>query len=354
MQKKNEKVARMFLLADPHIGSRRSPDINLIRGLQNMQKIDPNAVLIIDGDLTTSGRIEDFNRFWSILEENISKGTEKVISLGNHDVRGPLNKNWTSNPNDDTKYFNDKVKPNYQNHYLSNHSHLYFSKIINGCNMIVLNPEKGLKDAIFLSTQQLNWLESQLQLSEQEGLLSLIIVHQALNDTHWRSNYAGGFGSQDTQVKEILKRHPNCFVFSGHIHNGLGVCEAITRDFGTLIDLPAYAISENGYSGQSVGYYLQISKEWLEFQAWDFSVMEHLTQFDFRIPTVTLASTLNTTKNINAVKEGTALMNRYYNQDRYNDSITENYVGPPERELYGPKTWKEIENIILTQKNIAD
>lgn len=128
-----------------------------------------------------------------------------------------------------------------------------------------------------------------------------IICHQALNDTHMRSNVLNGFDDIDTdgtpngnytgadaKVKEIMAKYPVGVFLSGHIHNGLGYGEAIAREYGVCVDLPAFGGSENGCLDKGTGYEVMIYEDRIEFQAYNFATGERLSQYDkvVEFPTV--------------------------------------------------------------------
>jgi hypothetical protein len=326
-----DKTINMFVLADLHVGSRHHTAETFAEGLANMHRMDPHASYLINGDITTSGKVTQYQDVWQILDAALPTDADTIITLGNHDVRGPYSHDWNNYQESDPEYFREIVVPEYVSNYLQPRqgtNELYFA-VIRGCyQFVVLNSEKGLKDSAYLSIKQLAWLDAKLTNGTQAGLVNIVVVHQALRDTHWRSNFGGGFGIQDAVVKAILRRHRNTFVLSGHIHNGFGVCEVIPRPYGTCIDQPAYTVSENGYVGQGLGYYCHFSKQQMVFEAWDFVAMQHLSEYDMTIPTTALASVQN------AGGEVQQLLHLQYNQTLFNNPDTDDATAAPAVALF--------------------
>ena len=346
MLEDEDKTINLFLLADLHVGSHHDTVATFKQGLANMQKKDPNATYIINGDITTAGKSCQYDDVWRIMNSTLPANADTIISLGNHDVRGPFSHDWNNYQESDPAYFRDVVVPDYQQHYLApklGSNQLYFAVVRGTYQFIVLNTEKGLKDSAYLSKAQLLWLDQQLTHGTQSGLTNMVVVHQALRDTHWRSNFGGGFGIQDAAVKTVLKRHPNTFVLSGHIHNGLGVCEVIPREYGTCIDQPAYTVSENGYVGKGLGYYCHFSRSEMVFEAWDFVTMQHLNQFDFTLPTITLASVVDSDD-----VRMTALMHQTYDQRLFNDPETDDATDAPKTALFPAATREQVNAFIAS------
>ena len=163
----------------------------------------------------------------------------------------------------------------------------YFDKWIDGYHFIVLNTEKALKDSAYLSEEQLVWLEEKLDGQDQQKPV-FVCIHQALNDSHYRSNLYKGFGDADERVKEILKNYPQAVFLSGHIHNGFGVASVIDREYGTLVDVPSFNESENGYTEAGSGYQVNIYPDKIQLRARNFVTSQWLPEYDVNIALDTL------------------------------------------------------------------
>ncbi|MFD1392570.1 metallophosphoesterase family protein [Lacticaseibacillus jixianensis] len=341
----------LFILADLHLGSTRHTTASFHHALVNMRRLDPAAAVVVAGDITDWGAPEQFQDAWSALEK--VPVDQLIVCLGNHDVRGPHTLDWNNDQESDPTYFRDVVLPEYQAHYLSRLPGAvawqpYFTVDLGDYHFIVMNSEKGLKDAAYISAQQIAWLDEQLQAGEDEGQKNLVLVHQALRDTHWRSNIGGGFGIQDAVVKDVLRRHPNTFILSGHLHNGFGVAEAIPRSFGTCIDLPAFALSVNGYVGAALGYYCTFSARTMKFAAWDFAINRPLPQYDLLLSTTTLAAALPglAKKDPEAASRALQLLHRSYSSATVDDPRQAEVPAAPAEKLFGAAVQTQITDLI--------
>ncbi|WP_125705570.1 metallophosphoesterase family protein [Lacticaseibacillus daqingensis] len=326
-----------FLLADLHVDARWATLAALKAGLAQMQRLDAESPVVINGDLTNLGTPGQFEAVWTALAA-LPQSMPVIASLGNHDVRGPHARTWTNVPTARPAYFTETVLPNYRQAYLqpvTGQHRVYFSRVTGGIRWVVLNTEVGLKDAVVCSPAQLAWLDRTLTAGEAAGQFNAVLVHQALAGTHWRSNQYGGIGSADAPLKAVLRRHPGSFIFSGHIHNGLGVCEVIERDFGVCVDQPAYAVSENGVIGQGLGYYGTVGPTQVHLAAWDFARGVALSAYDVTWARTTLASRLPQLPAA-AAKTARGLLARAYDQRKYADPAHADDVAAPAQPLFGP------------------
>ncbi|KRN18633.1 metallophosphoesterase family protein [Lacticaseibacillus camelliae] len=341
----------LFILADLHLGSTRHTTAAFHHALVNMHRLDPNAALVIAGDVTDWGDPAQFQDAWSSLER--VPADQLIVCLGNHDVRGPHQLDYDNDQESDPEYFRQVTMPEYQAHYLSRVPGAkpwqpYFTVDLGDYHFIVMNSEKGLKDGAYISAQQVAWLDDELQAGEDGGQKNLVLVHQALRDTHWRSNFGGGFGIQDAVIKDVLRRHPNTFILSGHIHNGFGVAEAIPRDFGTCIDLPAFALSENGYDGAGLAYYCTFTARTMKFAAWDLAINRPLPQYDLSLKTTTLAAALPSIAKQDAAAGVRALqlLHRSYATATFDDPRTDATPDAPAQQLFGPSVQAQVAELI--------
>lgn len=261
---------------------------SLIAAFDDIRKNFPDTDAILSaGDFTASGKKEEFEHFYEILEEYSPVEKEKwFLALGNHDVRGNDPKKWNVDPTCVSPTW-ESAKEWYlkwNGAYMPQRETVYFDKWVKGYHFIVLNTENGLKDACSLSEKQLSFLEEKLSEREEEKKPIFLMIHQPLWDTHWRGNLLKGFGEEDKRVKEILSRHPQTVVFTGHIHNGLGVTEVIDRPFGTMVDVPSYLFSENGMTEAGCGFHVEVYEDCMVIRARNYEKSQWLPQYDRTFP----------------------------------------------------------------------
>ncbi|MGM3176088.1 metallophosphoesterase family protein [Dickeya lacustris] len=255
--------------------------------LQNMTQHHNINAIIIPGDIG-----EDLNFIEKTVSATIRYFNNKkaIVILGNHDVRGPDSDTWVKDPKASNPYYKHVMEKYVQlNAQWVKHvpGHACFDEWIDGHHFIALNTDRGLKDQAFFDKNTLKWLEEKLNENTQ-GKKKFVIVHQSLDDTHWRANLFGGFGEQDKKIKGILSRHPDTFIISGHIHNGFGVLEAIQRTYGTLVETPSFNRTENGLIEKGYGFIMRIGDDTVLFEAWNFLKNKHYPEYDIRIDNQTV------------------------------------------------------------------
>ncbi len=300
----NEPLLTFDLVSDVHLrdddSSRAS---NFIKGLQDIAENHPesDAFVSVGDNISFGSDNNSRGQYFDLIEEYIPSVPNKIMVLGNHDVR----KNDSSSSNG----FSSNYDVAYEAYMEDNAVYrddpesdkIYFDKWVNGYHFIALNTEEGLKDMISMSDEQLTWLEEKLSegLDESGNRIPggadpekpvFVVVHQALNDTHQRANDYGGFGEQDAQVKEILSRHPQAVVLSGHIHNGLGVATIMDREYGTLVDVPSYNENQFGVTDDGTGYQVDVYADRIHFRARNYMTGTWLPQYDVILAAPSLAA----------------------------------------------------------------
>ncbi len=287
-----EPAASFSVLSDIHIGSAGDAVTqNLTTALKDIKKINPATAvgLAFTGDFTDSSTEEQYKAFYDILKSEKPVADEGImVVMGNHDVRG--GGPGLNDPSDPSKFTNWlTIKSRYLTNnapYMPQSSQVpYQVKELGGYTFIVLNTELSLKDAPYLSNTQLDWLEEAVKTAYNAAPEKPIFIfaHQALNDTHWKGNAGDGFDGinpdgtpksyqtgADAKVKDIMEKYPNCFFFSGHIHNGFGVAEAIIRDFGVCVDVPSFTRTELGVKDKGIGYQIYVYDDAVAVRARNF------------------------------------------------------------------------------------
>lgn len=306
-------LASFHMISDVHVDSASQTATNAanyIKAMENMKKLNPDTTIafVNAGDNTQSGQSAQYEGFYTATKEhNPVTGEQTLILLGNHDVRGANSGgNWNADPSDPTKF---PYWATAKNLYLTNNADymptgwdgqtLYHSKTLGGYTFLMLNTELGLKDAMYMSDEQLAWFEAEMKAAYEADPSKpvFIICHQALNDTHWRSNTLNGFDGvqtdgtgypyqtgKDAAVKEIMEKYPNGIFLSGHIHNGFGVASVIPRSYGVNVDVPSFNESENGVTDKGVGYEVMIYDGYVAFRARNFITEQWLPEYDVVVP----------------------------------------------------------------------
>lgn len=284
---------QFVVLSDLHLNGQPERHTAVERTLRTAAAQAPGAYLIVNGDLTDTGTPDQFAEYNALIAASPFAG-RTLATLGNHDVRGPRWPEWDNTPLADPRHFHTVAAPFYTDYLAGlasvDRQGLSLAMTVGPIAVILLNTEKGLKDSAEFSPATLQWLAGTLAHAAAQQRPALIFCHQPLRNTHWRSNFGGGVGLQDAALKTILRTYPNTVFISGHIHNGFGVTGVIDRPYGVAVDLPALAVSENGYQGQGSGFLLTLTADRLAWAAWDFTAAQRLPQFDFTVPLPTAAA----------------------------------------------------------------
>ena len=359
----SEPLGSFQVVSDVHIKSANLSDtnaVNYIAGLKDMKDLDPDSLGVMNlGDLTHNGTEAQYNGIYEIMDLHSPVSDDKVfMTLGNHDVRGSNSADWNRDETVVSAYW-PTAKSLYlerNKKYMPNEGEtLYFDRWIGGYHFIVINTENGLKDAMYLSPDQLAWLEETIAENARPDQPIFVMGHNALKDSHWRSNILLDFGNQDAKVKEIFAKYPQVIYMSGHIHNGFGVVEAIDREYGTLIDLPSYNDAENGVKDAGTGYHVKIYEDSVVFKARNFKTSTWLPEYDISVTIPGLPSVYKQAKDLNPadytsqsyqpvaqlLAESRTILGTQYDQSH----LTYEMVGPPAASLFTEEMRDRIDDL---------
>lgn len=338
------------LISDIHADNDGDRTI-LASALRNIVKINKNAALIIPGDLADSNAKRE--QFFNIIEQSVPAKmlSHLLIMLGNHDVRWYKEKD-VIDPQTITQYQNRMQKYGltlYPNT-------LSVDRWIGGYHFICLNTDKGLKDQMYAANTTQQWLDEKLAEQADENRPIFLMIHQSLNNTHWRAGLHGGLGSQHDVLKTILAKYPQLVLISGHIHNGFGVIEFMQKMFGSLVEVPSLTRGENGIRDKGCGWLMHIETNKLTFEAWNFALDTPLPQYNhalllpqLSVLTSRLQKEGNSSENQALLKRALDLMNRQYVNDIPDGDYTisgQDKYGIPK--IYDENVWQTIE--ILRQE----
>ncbi|WP_461227385.1 metallophosphoesterase family protein [Lacticaseibacillus suihuaensis] len=335
-------MTELFVLSDVHYDGTAPRTQALVASLDTIARLAATATVVIDGDLTNSGLAAEFEGLGAVLARYPT--LTFLLNLGNHDVRGPFSAGWQAAPDADPAYYHTVSAPAFaalQRRVALPIQTLYGAMDVGPWRVILLNLERGLKDAAALSDSQLAWLGTEL---EATALQPLVFIHQPLDHTHWRSDLYGGFGAFDAPLKRVLAAHPNAVLLSGHIHNGFGYTEVLPRPYATLVDLPAMSVSELGYVGAGLGYRLTAVAAGLSLAAWDFGAATRLAQFDQLVDLPTLGSLVQAAATV--PRDIAAVLTAVYDQTRLEELST------PPLALFGPAVQARCHAWCRTQRDL--
>ena len=204
-------------IADPQIATLIPVRYSVLKtGIKDFKnaKCKLDAVIML-GDLAENGLSVEYR----IIKDLIGSLDTRFISTpGNHDIRLRRIKHST------------KRFANFINDLNGDSAHplnkLCYSEEINGYKIIVLGSDKTSFEKSVLSSQQLSWLDSELD--SANGKPAFVLCHQPFKFSHglplvWKMFYhtddMGSVGKQNEQLQEILKKYNNVFYINGHLHS---------------------------------------------------------------------------------------------------------------------------------------
>lgn len=373
-------LASFHLVSDVHItGSDASAaaSANFAAALKDMKNVnaDTTIAFVNLGDFTSSSTEAQYKGFYDLMEAGDPvSDAQTIVMLGNHDVRGADSSKWNKDPTDPSACaYWETAKGLYKSYnadYMpaSAQQTLYHAKELGGYTFIMLNTELGLKDAMYMSEEQLNWFEATMKACYEADPTRPVFIfsHQALNDTHWRSNTLDGFdGVQadgtgqtyqtgaDARVKRIMAQYPVGVLFSGHIHNGLGVAETVCREYGSMVDVTSFVTPDNGLQVAGVGYEVQIYADQLLIRVRNYATGDWMPEYDMVIPTTQLGALIQQAETALAAGTYTAgstaavqtqldtaetLLNKLYDQS----GLSWNSTNTPDPYNYHSDAWASI------------
>ncbi|MGG4607958.1 metallophosphoesterase family protein [Providencia sp. Me31A] len=337
---------KIGLISDIHNDSNKTHNI-LLKSIVNIFK-NGAIGLVMSGDIANShGRRQaSFQAFQNTVPTEYHKNL--ILMLGNHDVRTGASHDGSLDP-DLVNLYQDYLK----SFGVSTTSNtMCVASSINNYHFLCLNTDLGLKDMMELKQESIDWLKIELAKKAEPEKPIFIVTHQPLNSSHWRAGLFGGFGKQDAEIKQIFADYPQIVLLNGHIHNGLGVIEFIQRPFGSLVEIPSLTRSENGVKKSGTGWMLNIEKNRLIFEAWNFYENHRLKEYDKTLEIPLFPVLANKLKNCNddegkqLAKEANHFMSLMYKNDTPLGDLT---IQAPSfygiKRNYDNDTWLKIINL---------
>ncbi|BBI35474.1 metallophosphoesterase family protein [Cohnella abietis] len=274
----NEQPLAVFqVITDTHVTT--DPDHeynhNFDRALKDIVAHTNGSIGIMHvGDLTDHGFIEEYEHLNSIVEANKDGLPVIRYAVGNHDIAFGI---WESRLGNYTNY--------------SGMTGAYHDHWIEGYHFIFLGTEKGLEKFCHLSKEQLDWLDKKLGEDASEDRPVFVFLHQPLLDTVAGSLKAQDwFGVvQDTELKLVLKKHPQAIMFSGHTHWQLEAGHTMFDGRGetaTMFNAASVAYlwtDADAHLTGSQGYYVEIYADKVLVKGRDFTTSSWVESAQFQV-----------------------------------------------------------------------
>jgi len=278
-----EKPILIFqVISDVHLVT-ESAVKKLRNALHDLQVAAPKSdALIINGDLG-NGREVDYAALRHIIR-NDDHPKLVYYTIGNHEFY----KAWYSDVN---KWSMDSF-PNGETDTASigrflkmiGEKKVYYDRWIKGYHFMMLGSEhyrqtdSSIGEDAYLSEEQLTWLDSKLAEDKSNSRPVFLFLHQPIPQTvsgTYAANYRGVV--QHQTLKDILAKHPNVMLFTGHTHRELKLPDRVVHQPFAMIN--SSSVFEPWTSndkpvpanlGSSEGLVVEVYKDHVQIRGRDF------------------------------------------------------------------------------------
>ena len=199
--------------------------------------IDPDgSAVVINGDITSRGYPFEYAAVAAVLDRHPTSPT--ICTIGNHEFyvpkyRDPDTLAQSSWPNGATE------KELFENFYsFTGYDTVYGEHVVGDVPILRLGTERYMRfhdatltDHVWLSPEQLDWLQGRLEHWQRQRRPVMVVSHHVLPDTVsgtrsriYREDYL-----QSEQLLAILGAYPDVFLFTSHTHWDLNLADWATR-----------------------------------------------------------------------------------------------------------------------------
>jgi len=209
------------VISDVHIKETGTLDLRTFQhALTQLNEQAPKQdAFVVVGDLADTGALKEYDRFFSVYNQNKQPQAVSLFTIGNHEYRDSVTNQQAQ------QRFLSKTKM----------KALYFHQVIKGYHFIMLGTESRLTAGDY-SIKQINWLAEQLKIAKRDDPKKpiFVFIHQPINNTLYGKN-RWGIEVNEQLLYNTLKSYPQVITFSGHTHHPLDDPRTIfQRDFTSL------------------------------------------------------------------------------------------------------------------------
>ena len=182
-----------------------------------LEQVEPYDLLLISGDLTEDGTVEDY----SFLKNWLKKETENVpmiVTLGNHDIKEHFYEGWLNEKPSQKPY---NLVTAFEDFYLVSFDTSVY----------------GVADGT-LSDNQFNWLEEQLKSLNDKPII-LMTHHHLLNNQSSTKALP-----ESNRLIKMIKKYPVLALLNGHTHHVFT---------GDIFGIQYYTVSGMSFIGEDEG-----------------------------------------------------------------------------------------------------
>jgi Icc protein len=283
-------VLRFSVVSDIHIQYwDTQAQSKLSTSLEDLYQIDPNFdALVINGDLG-DGRPNDYAKITSILKAH-PLPKQIYFTIGNHDYyKAYYNAVGDWSP---TTFPNGESDSASLARFLAftQIPSVYYDRWIQGYHFVFLGSERykqsdpASQEDAWLSTSQLNWLQSKLQENYIQHKPLFVFLHQPLQGTVSGSLPRGVV--QHNELKQILSQYPEVIFFTGHTHWELRLPSTLIKDVFTMVNSSSvsYPYDSNDQliqGNRSEGLIVDVYEDRIHIRGRDFNNQAWISEADF-------------------------------------------------------------------------
>lgn len=216
-----EALAKFVVVSDTHLDLDYQPYVDRVQNMfQDIAANCPdNDSIIVVGDITNNGELDEFNKFHELVEASGFKYPDDfTLVIGNHDQYDSTE--GAQPVSNLTDQFREQAG-------ISDQTHPYYDRTINGVHLIVMGPDRypdGNWAHFGISDDQIEWMDKLVGQDEHDGTISFVLMHEPLYQTVLDTE-PGDFGHEwslsdedNENLHNHLRKHDNVVFFTGHTH----------------------------------------------------------------------------------------------------------------------------------------
>ncbi|HVJ47589.1 metallophosphoesterase family protein [Desulfitobacterium sp.] len=286
---------RFAVISDLHVRSTdkiaQSKVQNALSDLLDPQQ-SPLDLIVVNGDLG-DGLPADY-RSLNQLIQNVRSGTTQttpiLFTIGNHEFykayHEPNSDAWNKDtfPNGDT---DEQAVQRFLN--FSGRDKVYADSMIKGYHFIFLGSEKSamsdpnIGDGVYLSEEQLAWLEQKLAENADPKKPIFVFLHQPVFTANSDSPIKSQYVMQHEKLVNILESYPQVILFSGHLHLKIGAPGTVVHETFTLFGDSSVTRVRQATPEASEGLIVKAGGSKVTVQGRDFEQHKFIPQSDIAL-----------------------------------------------------------------------
>ncbi|AFM43510.1 putative phosphohydrolase [Desulfosporosinus acidiphilus SJ4] len=281
------------VVSDIHIG-RLNAIHHFSALLQDNFYSKPDAMVVV-GDLG-DGVERDYNLLnHELLRHKMVIDYPIFWTIGNHEFYGSFYKNGFWSPR---TFPNDETEDQAVNRFLTfaKRDKIYSDTWIKGFHFLFLGTEKSRMsdrrylDSAFLSSTQLDWLESALSIEQKPSKPVFVFLHQPIPYTTL-GGLQRGYVIQWRRLNDILSQHPEVILFNGHTHFKIDYINMVSKENYNIVNSSslAYPIDRKRHHilNSAPGFVVDVYDEKVVIRGKEYLTRDWISGAEINVPMAT-------------------------------------------------------------------